>query len=117
MAVEASSGNMEILCRFLEKLNVQILKANILHDINRYLKKGLAVSVAIIDIMGFGNAIWKYCMLLGEKGIPMLIISPGGNNTVVETGYAHGAKYVLKKPVLMQKLASLVKTYIQAEGL
>jgi len=113
--VVAQTGNMEVLCRFLEKMNMHALKAKCLKDINGFLNGSPSISLAIIDIMGFNNTIWDYCKVLREKGIPMLIISSGKNNQAMESGYVYGAKRVLEKPVLMKELATLVKLFIEAE--
>ena len=115
LAVVAQTGNMEVLSRFLEKMNLTVLKAKSLKDIDGYLDGRLSVSLAIIDIMGFRNTIWDYCKILREKGIPMLIISPRKSNETAETGYAYGAKRVFEKPVMMQELATLVKLFIGHE--
>jgi DNA-binding response OmpR family regulator len=114
LAVVSQTGNMEVLCRFLEKMNLVALNAKSLKDIDGFLNEALPISLAIIDIMGFGNNIWDYCRLLREKGIPMLIISPSKSDRTLEAGYAHGAKRVFEKPVMMQELATLVKLLIRA---
>lgn len=111
LTIESRPGNFLVLSRFLEKMNIKAVHLQKLSEIDSVLKAA-PVSVAIIDLVGFGNDIWDYCRKLNSMGIPMLIISPGNNPQALSAGYEHGVKGVFKKPVIMHEFANCIRSLI-----
>lgn len=116
LAIEAKSGNFQVLSRFLEKLGIEALRVHALEDIWAMLDSGRKLSVAIIDVMGYGDVVRDTCRLLREKNVPMLIISPRDNSEYLREGYGCGAKGVFKKPVVMRELADCIRTLLPNEA-
>lgn len=112
LTIESRPGNFLVLSRFLEKMNITATHVQRLNDIDEALSKAKPVSVAIIDVVGYGDGIWDCCKKFNSMGIPMLIISPGNSPEALQAGYAHGAKGVFKKPVLMHELANCIKSLV-----
>ncbi len=112
LAVESRPGNFIALARLLEKMNIKAMHALTLSEADGILAGQEPIAVAIIDLMGFGDDIWDFCRALRRKGVPMLIISPSNNPKAFQAGFEHGAKGVLKKPVMMRELADCIRALI-----
>ncbi len=112
LAIESKPGNFIVLARFLAKMNIEAVHVKTPGEVEAQACGFEPVAVAIIDLSGFGDAIWDCCKLLRQKGIPMLIISHGGDKKAYEAGFEHGAKGVFKKPVMMRELAGYIKALI-----
>ena len=115
LVIESRQGNFSVLSRFLEKMDIRAVNVERLENMNKALSSEQSFSVAIIDIMGFDDIIWDCCKNIDKKGIPMLIISPARNSGIIKISFKHGARDVLKKPVIMKELADSIRSLISSK--
>ena len=113
LAVDRNKRNLELLAVFLTKAGYKPVGASSVEDLDRILAEEAAISLALVDVAGFGHEIWKRCDRLRDSGVPFLVISSGQLAAAQQNGLAHGAKGVLVKPLASKELLGLIQTLVE----
>ncbi len=98
------------LARFLEHEGYKCLWARRLSQLDKILQKAGKVTVAIIDIAGFGDTLWAYCGLFREQKVHFFIISPERNLVIQEHCLRYNAIGLLIKPITNQQLLEAIRS-------
>jgi len=109
LIVGSNPRNQELLVEFVAKLGYTTLRADTLEMLDTLLDDAPQAAFALVDITGFGNAIWSRCARLHEMDIPLLLIAPRQSLALKQLGFAHGAQTILQKPVGMKDLADTIR--------
>lgn len=78
-------------------------------EITQALDSETAWEVALVDIGGFGPAIWPLCEHMHQRDIPLLIISPRPDRRLQQAGLSAGARGVLTKPLAINDLLNAIR--------
>lgn len=112
LTVDRNVKNLELLHQFLQKQGYPCVPASSLNTLDQILSDASGIGLAMIDISGFDSQIWIRCDQLSGFNIPLVIISPGNLNAIQTKGLAHGARNVLKKPLVIPELLGLLENLL-----
>lgn len=70
------------------------------------------IKLVLLDIANFNSSIWECCKQLQNQQIPFLIILPKQSGAIQNQSFAHGARSMLIKPLVIQQLLGLIKTLL-----
>ncbi len=109
MLVSSSPGDAEQLGQSLKRQSYDMLVATTLAGMDGVIRSGRGVALAVIDLAGFGQAVWKHCEMLRAAKIPFLVIADQRSSSVQVESLIHGARGVFTKPVAGSQLAEYVQ--------
>lgn len=112
LIVGINRRNLELLNHFLAKQGYQTFGVSSLEELERSLNELSEIKLVLLDIADFNSGIWEYCKQLQNKQIPFLIISPKQSSVIQNQSFAHGARTMLVKPVVIQQLLGLIKSLL-----
>lgn len=115
LIVDRNQRNLELLTQFLAKEGYTALSASTYEILESIVKSETTLGLALIDITGFTPDIWLYCARLADKDIPLLVLSSRQSQSVQKESFAHGARGVLVKPLVMKDLSALIKSMMRQE--
>jgi DNA-binding response OmpR family regulator len=110
LTVDRNQRNLELLAQFLNKEGYETLQASTIEALEHIVDTTDSIGLALVDISGFDRSIWKCCEQLQTKGIPLLVLSPKQSAAIQQESFAHGARGVLIKPLVVKELLGLVKS-------
>lgn len=67
------------------------------------------ISLAVIDLAGFDQTVWKHCERLQSARIPFLVIADQRSPSVQQESMRYGARGVFTKPVGVRELADYIR--------
>ncbi|MDX1465627.1 MAG: response regulator [Halomonas sp.] len=67
---------------------------------------------AMIDVTGFGQAVWRMCATLQERGNPFIVLSAPKDLEAGSHSLRFGAASVLQKPVTKTAIIQLVRELV-----
>lgn len=111
LIVDINRRNLELLNQFLAKQGYQTLGVTSLEELELVLNLS-EIKLVLLDIAGFNSGIWEYCKQLQNQQIPFLIISPKQSSVIQNQSFAHGARSMLVKPLVIQQLLGLIKSLL-----
>lgn len=109
MLVGSRPGDAEQLGQCLKRQRYDLLVAASLAQVDTVIRSGRRVALAVIDLAGFGQAVWQHCDRLQAAGIPFLVIAEQRSALVQAESLLHGARGVFTKPVGARQLAEYVR--------
>ena len=109
LAVDRNQRNLDLLTDLLSKKGYETRGAVTLEEFDGALEGERDISLALVDVAGFDPAIWQRCDRLREARIPFLVISARRLTHVEEASLAHGARNVLVKPLVVERLLGVVR--------
>ncbi|RME66291.1 MAG: hypothetical protein D6778_04965 [Nitrospirae bacterium] len=111
LVVNINKKNAEILSDFLGRYGFESIVATSIEELEGAINDNSEISLALVDITGFGKEIWDRMKGLQDKDIPFLIIYPKQIKSIkLETeGIKAGAKAVLSKPLSSEYLIRFIK--------
>ncbi len=110
LTVGRNRRNLELLADLLAREGFDTCQALSLDDLDRELSCKGKVSVALVDLAGFGARIWQRCEKLREDGIPFIILSPRQSKALESESRSRGASGILVKPLVAEQLLGIVRT-------
>lgn len=117
LTLDCNRRNLELLSQFLAKAGYKTLPVCSLEELDGVLASHVPaqelISLALMDISGFGSGIWQYCAQLHSQNIPILIISPKQSAAIQQESLAHGAHGMLVKPLVVKDLLRVVATLVK----
>ena len=112
LTVDRNAKNLELLHQFLQKQGYPCVPAESLEALDRILGDVSEIGLAMIDISGFDRQIWLRCEQLAGFDIPLVGISPKSLDAIYQESLAHGARNVLKKPLVLRELLGLLENLL-----
>jgi DNA-binding response OmpR family regulator len=111
LVVGNDRAELELLSQQLVKEGYGTLIAAGLEELDSAIQKG-GVTLALIGLSGFDQAIWKRCQKLGKANIPFFIISPERSPLVQKESMKQGACGLLVKPLGTKELIECIHTLL-----
>ncbi|MBN2540131.1 MAG: response regulator [Bacilli bacterium] len=112
LCVGQNLRNLELLADFLSRLNYRpYCISDVEAEDNPPIKEG-AYQLALIDITGYDQSIWRFCERIRSKNIRLLVVSARQTASLTEESMKFGASGVLIKPLVMKELATLIHTFV-----
>ncbi len=105
LIVEHNRRNTELITGILCRDGYEVISAATMEEFDGLLKTPEMIGLALIDLMGFDQSIWKRSEILRTKGVPFILISPR-----MTSALGHGERLVLLKPLVVKEMLSLVST-------
>jgi DNA-binding response OmpR family regulator len=113
LLVDHLPRNLELLVEFLGKEGYQTIGASTYSELDQVLSQQKeSIQGALIDIAGFDSRIWERCEQLRAAKIPFLVVSAQMSAAIQAAGLAHGAKSVMKKPLVIKDLVAIIKSIL-----
>ncbi len=110
LTVDRNQRNLELLAQFLNKEGYETLQASSIEALDKIVSNADGIGLALVDISGFDRSIWGCCEQLRAKGIPLLVLSPKQSAAIQQESFAHGARGVLIKPLVVKELLGLIQS-------
>jgi DNA-binding response OmpR family regulator len=110
LTVDRNQRNLELLAQFLNKAGYETLQVSSIEELEQAVSNTDDIGLALVDISGFDRSIWNCCQQLHDKGIPLLVLSPKQSAAIQQESFAHGARGVLVKPLVVKDLLGLVES-------
>jgi DNA-binding response OmpR family regulator len=105
LAVNHNRRNLDLLVQFLSQDGYRILAVTSLEEFDRALSAEQRIEMAVVDITGFDQSIWRHCDQMRRKQLPYLVLASRREAAgILHLGYTHGARYVLAKPMTKKAL-------------
>jgi DNA-binding response OmpR family regulator len=113
LAASSNGRNLELLAQFLDGNQYRPIAAGTLEEFDKALDGSEEIDLALVDLAGFDKSIWERCERLRDRDIPLLVVSPRHSAAIQMASYAHGARGVLVKPLVMQELLGLIRSLLE----
>ncbi|MDW8145195.1 MAG: response regulator [Roseiflexaceae bacterium] len=111
LTVDANRRNLEVLAQVLHQAGYRALPASTIAAFDQALEE--PISLALVDVSGFGSNIWQCCERLRERAVPLLVIAARNSAALQQASVAHGARSVLIKPLVVRELLGLIRSLLQ----
>lgn len=111
LTVDVNRRNLELLGQVLQQAGYHTLPVATIAALDQALEE--PISLALVDISGFGADIWQRCERLRERAIPLLIISARQSAALQQASVTHGARGMLVKPLVVRELLGLIRSLLQ----
>ena len=113
LTVDRNRCNVELLAQFLNKEGYQSLGANTLEEFKQALSSTSAkIKFVLVDVADFDRSIWELCQRLQDEQIPFIVISPRQSASIQQQSFAHGARSMLVKPLVVRELLGLIRSLL-----
>jgi CheY-like chemotaxis protein len=115
LAVDRNPRNLELLMQVLGSRGYPTLAVPDLVQLDALLARSCPIGLALVDVEGFGTAIWERCQRLHERHVDLLVLVPRRAFPFVQLQSARcGARAVLPKPLSPRVLAEMVSSVAEA---
>ncbi|MCX7823306.1 MAG: response regulator [Syntrophobacterales bacterium] len=114
LVLDSNRKNLELIDQLLSRGGYQVIKISNLEEADRIIEESSCIELALVDISGFGEAIWERCKRLHSLNIPFLIISPRYNPEIQRSGIKYGARGILPKPIIIKHFFRSIRDIIGA---
>ena len=103
-------GNVRVMEQVLGREGFSVVSATDRNELDDALADGGQGILALVDIAGFGPAVWDMCRILQERGVRFVVLSAAQQNSIGSEAFRHGAANFLQKPVGKAALVQLLRT-------
>jgi CheY-like chemotaxis protein len=107
--VGSNRSNAEQLSQSLKQQKYDMRIATSLSELDAAVQTGERVSLVVMDLAGFDQAVWKYCEKLQMARIPFLVIADQRSPSIQQESMRYGARGVFTKPVGVKDLAEYIR--------
>nr|WP_067296050.1 response regulator transcription factor [Marinobacterium profundum] len=112
LAVNHNRRNLDLLVQFLSQDGYRILAVTSLEEFDQALSAEQRIEMAVVDITGFDQSIWRHCDHMRRKQLPYLVLASRWEAAGIQhRGYNHGARYVLAKPTTKKTLRLILNGF------
>jgi CheY-like chemotaxis protein len=112
LTVDRNARNLELLRQFLQKQGYPCVPVGSIEALDQIMSDVSEIGLAMIDISGFDSQIWLRCEQLAGFNIPFVVISPKSLDAIYQESLSHGARNVLKKPLVLRELLGLLENLL-----
>lgn len=115
LAVGRNPRNLELLMQVLGSRGYPTMPVPDLVQLDALLAQSSPIGLALVDVDGFGTAIWERCQRLHERHVEVLVLVPRHAFPFVQLqGARCGARAILPKPLSPRMLAEVVESLAEA---
>jgi DNA-binding response OmpR family regulator len=104
LIVNANRSELETFSKELEAEGYETVGVSSLKDLNHAIKVQENTKLALLDLAGFDQSIWKYCDRMNKVKIPFIVIAPQRSPAIQRDSMQHGANGLLVKPLGIKEL-------------
>ncbi len=104
------------MAQVLAREGYQTRLADTLEAFDAALAASPALGLALVDIAGFDQRIWERCQGLRERSVPFLVLSAKQSAVLQQASFAHGARGVLVKPLVVCELLGIFRSLLGEDG-
>ncbi|WP_158059205.1 response regulator [Halorussus halophilus] len=118
LALGRQKRNLELLAQMLRNNGYEVEIATSMEEFDGLIEARDDIAVAILDVDGFTEDIWKRCEQLHDRGVSMLILAASIPPKMREEAHSRGVHTLLEKPVDKADLQATIRgllRYIQRE--
>lgn len=72
-------------------------------------------ALGLVDVDGYGEAVWEACSAMVEAGVPVIVLTRQRTEAIEQRTLKIGVRNVLEKPVRKANLVAIART-IHGEG-
>ncbi len=109
LALGKRERNLELLAGLLERGGYTVEIATSMEEFDEHLEDLFKVALAVLDVDGFTEDIWKRCEQLNERDIPMLVLAAQIPPAMRQKAVSRGAQTILEKPVDKADLQATIR--------
>lgn len=110
LVLNRNPANLRLLGTFLEEHGFRTGRASSLAEMDDVLDRATDLRLAMLDLTGFDETLWRRCERLRDMNVPFLLISAAGSDA--GHGLRHGAHGILTRPLVKQRLHALVNSFL-----
>lgn len=104
-------GNIRVMCQALAQIDIEGIGVSTEAELLDALRVA-GEAPAMIDVSGFGSAVWRMCATLQERGNPFIVLSAPRDMEAGSRSLSFGATSVLQKPVTKAAILQLVRELV-----
>lgn len=112
LMVGSNRRNLELLTKVLDGAGYPNRSAPDLATLEDFIKTKKSVSLALLDVSGFGSAVRQHCERLRQADIPFVIIYPRAGPGGQRGGLHSGARGSLTKPLTINRLLGVIRSLV-----
>lgn len=109
LALGKRERNLELLADLLKNGGYDVEIATSMGEFDELLKQRDDVALAVLDVDGFTEDIWKRCEQLNDRDIPMLVLAAQIPPAMRQKAVSRGAQTILEKPVDKADLQATIR--------
>ncbi|MCO8246272.1 MULTISPECIES: response regulator [unclassified Haladaptatus] len=109
LALGKRERNLELLADLLKNGGYDVEIATSMGEFDELLEQRDDVALAVLDVDGFTEDIWKRCEQLNARDIPMLVLAAQIPPAMRQKAVSRGAQTILEKPVDKADLQATIR--------
>jgi CheY-like chemotaxis protein len=109
LALGKRERNLELLADLLKNGGYDVEIATSMDQFDELLQQRDDVALAVLDVDGFTEDIWKRCEQLNDRDIPMLVLAAQIPPAMRQKAISRGAQTILEKPVDKADLQATIR--------
>ncbi|MFH5797219.1 two-component system response regulator [Haladaptatus sp. CMAA 1911] len=109
LALGKRERNLELLADLLKNGGYDVEIATSMDEFDELLQQRDDVALAVLDVDGFTEDIWKRCEQLNDRDIPMLVLAAQIPPAMRQKAVSRGAQTILEKPVDKADLQATIR--------
>lgn len=106
-------ANRRLLGELLQGLGLEVVEADGIEDVHSRIEAAKGLSVALVDIGGLTPEIWEVCEMLGEREVPVVVVTPSRTDEVHDATLKAGVHSVLEKPLQKANVTAIVRSLVE----
>jgi DNA-binding NtrC family response regulator len=103
---------LEVLAKQLGKEGYKVVSAASLKELVAAIEKEGKISMAVVDVSAFDEAVWKQFEELRNSKIPFFVISPQKGPSIKNEILKHGASGLFSKGLRVKDLLEYIHTLL-----
>ncbi|WP_227357075.1 response regulator [Haladaptatus salinisoli] len=108
-ALGKQERNLELLADLLKDGGYDVEIATSITEFDRLLERRDDVTIAVLDVDGFTEDIWKRCKQLNDRDISMLVLAAQISPHMRQKAISRGAQTLLEKPIEKADLQATIR--------
>ncbi|MFC4549666.1 MULTISPECIES: response regulator [Halorussus] len=109
LALGRQKRNLELLAQMLREREYAVEIATSMPEFDGLVETRDDIALAILDVDGFTEDVWKRCEQLHDRGIPMLVLAASIPPAMREEALSRGVHTLLEKPVDKADLQATIR--------
>lgn len=115
LAIASKKRNLELMSELLRQAGYEVRTAESVAEFDGLITSTNGVSLIVLDIDGFTQAIWERCEQIKKRNIPMLVLARRLTSKTRQKVMSKGAYSVLEKPVRKAELRESVQALVHVD--
>lgn len=110
LLIMKGTGNVRVMKQVLGSEGFSVIPVMNPDDLDHALADVAETPVGLVDVAGFGPAVWELCRVLQQEGVRFVALSAAQQNAMGSRALQYGAVNFLQKPVEKAALVQLLRT-------